>query len=66
MLAGLFVVGRCCAWSARLLQSQDALEAFAQKLAQQPLPAELVLPPVQQWLQANSTQEQLVAAGYAP
>jgi hypothetical protein len=24
------------------------------------------LPPVQQWLQASSTQEQLLAAGYAP
>ena len=28
--------------------------------------AEHVLPPVKQWLQVSSTQEQLIAAGYAP
>jgi hypothetical protein len=34
--------------------------------APKPHAGEHVLPPVQQWLQASSTQEQLVAAGYAP
>jgi hypothetical protein len=33
---------------------------------QQTCLAERILPPVQQWLQASSTQEQLAAAGYAP
>jgi hypothetical protein len=28
--------------------------------------AEHVLPPVKQWLQVSSTQEQLIPAGYAP
>ena len=31
-----------------------------------PTTGEVVLPPVQQWLQSRSIQEQLVAAGYAP
>jgi hypothetical protein len=31
-----------------------------------PTAGEVVLPPVQQWLQSSSIQEQLVAAGYAP
>jgi hypothetical protein len=48
------------------MQAYGDLEGYAQTLVKQPQGAELLLPPMQQWLQASNTQEQLVAAGYAP
>mgnify|MGYP001807233376 CR=1 FL=1 len=71
MLSGLFVVRRCyMTWAQALVMQADralgGIAASAHWLVQQPHPAEVVLPPVQQWLQSSSTQEQLVAAGYAP
>jgi hypothetical protein len=65
-LPGLFVLGRCCmAWG------QD-LQGFASKASQPGIwgndqfDAECALSPVQQWLENNTTQEQLTAFGYAP
>ena len=61
--------------SAEALSLLAALSALVGSPVDQPEPdngapkphvGEHVLPPVQQWLQASSTQEQLVAAGYAP
>jgi hypothetical protein len=68
-LPGLFVLGRFCMWWGQQLRTDTGWERFSKQLAQnpeQPFVEELILPPVQQWLQASSTQEQLVAAGYAP
>jgi hypothetical protein len=56
-------------WAQQMHPDYYVMQRFLQNLAEHPheqLFAEIVLPPVQQWLQASSTQEQLVAAGYAP
>jgi hypothetical protein len=65
-LARVLIFGRCCMWWAHNMQAYGDLEGYAQTLVKQPQAAELLLPPMQQWLQASNTQEQLVAAGYAP
>jgi hypothetical protein len=69
MLPSLFILGRCCAWWAEQLRSNASRERLVRELAkflEEGFLAELVLPPVQQWLQASGTQTQLLAAGYAP
>ena len=68
-LPWVFILGRFCMWWGQQLHTDAGWDRFSKQLAQypeQPVTAELILPPVQQWLQATSTQEQLVAAGYAP
>jgi hypothetical protein len=67
LLPGVLIIGRCCICWAR--QLNPAVSAQAEQLQRQyerwilPL---IALDAVQQWLQASGTQEQLVAAGYAP
>jgi hypothetical protein len=68
-LPSLFILGRCClSWAQLVRPDDDEMQCFLKLLAQhpeEPFYEELLLPPVQQWLQASSTQEQLGAAGYA-
>jgi hypothetical protein len=69
MLPGLFTLGRCCvATTDQNPRAEEYIAALAQLLVQpeKSTTLEVVLPPVQQWVQASSIQEQLTAAGYAP
>jgi hypothetical protein len=61
-LPALFVLGRCCLRWAQQAQSYQSLAV----VQNDPFVPQFILPSVQQWLQASSTHEQLVAAGYAP
>jgi hypothetical protein len=63
-LPALFILGRSCMHWAKEFDDNaaDPSRVDAQVVVLQ----QLVLPPVQQWLQASRTQEQLFAAGYAP
>ena len=68
-LPSLFILGRCCMQWAQELQADPSLASPCDGTWQpewEGFAGEVVLPPVQQWLQASSTQEQLLAAGYAP
>jgi hypothetical protein len=72
VLPALFILGRCCMhpWdqdqqSARVSDSLAETPQMDGTVQEYSL-AERILPPVQQWLQASSTQEQLVAAGCSP
>jgi hypothetical protein len=67
VLPALFILGCCCMQWAQHLQLEPTL--WAERLCQ--YPQESLLPvvisaAVQQWLQPSSTQEALMAAGYAP
>jgi hypothetical protein len=67
-LPGLIIAGRCCMWWAKVLQvgPSYAEGKLMQMLDNVLSSAGLLVSCVQQWLQASSTNEQLVAAGYAP
>jgi hypothetical protein len=75
-LPSLFILGRCCMfcpvcsyWAQQLRPGDIEMQRFLQVLTQnpeEPIFAEHLLPPVQQWLQASITQEQPVAVGFAP
>jgi hypothetical protein len=66
-LPGLFILGRCCMrWAQGLQADPSSAGPLEGRTVQwEGFAGEVVLPPVLQWLQASSTQEQLVAAGYA-
>jgi hypothetical protein len=70
MLPGMIITGRCCLWWGKVLHARSQGARAAEELMMMPrnvLPcAELIVASVQEWLQASSIQEQLVAAGYAP
>ena len=65
-LPGLIMSGRCCMWWAKVLQAgpSSAEGKLMQLLGNILSSAGLIVSSVQQWLQASSTQKQLVAAGY--
>jgi hypothetical protein len=65
MLPAVFIMGRCCMWWAEQLQS-DLSSSGSSQASVKHAPEVLLVTAVQQWLQASSSQEQLVAAGYAP
>jgi hypothetical protein len=70
MLPSLFILGRYCLQQAQVPQSAaasaKALGTQVDVEPEGPFLTELVLSAVQQWLEASSTHEQLLAAGYAP
>jgi hypothetical protein len=68
-LPGLFILGRCCLIWAQDFQYFASIASAANPGFMRPddlFAAERALPPVQQWLQASSFQQQLAVSGYAP
>jgi hypothetical protein len=67
-LPSMLVLGRCCLWWAKQVESvgvsRDTAHVALHGRQNPFMVLEQILPPVQQWLQASSTQAQLAAAGY--
>jgi hypothetical protein len=70
MLPTVFILGRCCMRWAHGLQHQaeSSAETIQKHRLHPDVPYDIgdTMAPLLQWLQAGSTQEQLVAAGYRP
>jgi hypothetical protein len=66
MLPSVFIMGRDCMHGSQKLQSSAFMAKIQLQETREPCFAEVALSAVQQWLETNSTQEQLVAAGCAP